>query len=265
MADSPHSRVFVYPLSYDTGIAPNVAGGRLTLSCCMPDIRKQAVAGDWIIGTGCERHDKSIVKKYEGQLVPAAKVRSNMKVLYVGRVTAVLPWYEYSQRVKTDSEWAGKASSKGGDCIYTWNTSEPSVVLGRNPHLNGQWGNMPALAKTFVEDVSAPVLVCDEYSYIGDTFSEYPDMLGITKFTQEYMCDNLIRASPGVKTRTAFQVFGCTEDILNALQYQVQQHRGVCGKPCLGPYDIDLSETLKLEAPLLTPQYAEPSPKRART
>jgi hypothetical protein len=236
MDPEPQPRVFVYPLSYDTGIAPNVAGSRLTLACCMPAIREQAVVGDWIVGTGSERHDKALAKQGNPN-------KSANKILYVGMVEEVLPWHEYSARVHLYPDWAAKRCSWGGDCIYKW--EESHVVAYRNPHLNGRWDDTQALVDAFIEDTSAPVLVCDSFYYLGDTCFRETDMNGIETLREHYMGDNLIRASPGAKTRTAFQVFPLTDDIDEGLGELVTRYHPM-GKPCLGPYDIDLSEEKRI-------------------
>ena len=43
---------YAYKMTRDYGFAPNPFGGVCTLATCKPDIRKNAVVGDWIIGTG---------------------------------------------------------------------------------------------------------------------------------------------------------------------------------------------------------------------
>lgn len=46
------ARLFSYVVRYDSGFAPNPFFGFCTLATCKPTIRKAAVIGDWIIGTG---------------------------------------------------------------------------------------------------------------------------------------------------------------------------------------------------------------------
>lgn len=43
---------YAYKITRDYGFAPNPFFGVCTLACCKPHIRKKAVIGDWIIGTG---------------------------------------------------------------------------------------------------------------------------------------------------------------------------------------------------------------------
>jgi Nucleotide modification associated domain 2 len=47
--------VFSYVVEHDLGFAPNPFHGVCTLACCKPKIRKKAVVGDYILGTGATR------------------------------------------------------------------------------------------------------------------------------------------------------------------------------------------------------------------
>jgi hypothetical protein len=49
--------VYSYKITRDYGFAPNPFYGICTLACCKPHIRKKAVVGDWIIGTGAVEND----------------------------------------------------------------------------------------------------------------------------------------------------------------------------------------------------------------
>jgi hypothetical protein len=44
------TRIFRYILQTDTGMAPCIDGGRLTLATCKPRIRSSAKPGDWVLG-----------------------------------------------------------------------------------------------------------------------------------------------------------------------------------------------------------------------
>jgi Nucleotide modification associated domain 2 len=45
-------KVYSYVIEHDLEFAPNPFHGTCTLACCKPDIRKKAVEGDYILGTG---------------------------------------------------------------------------------------------------------------------------------------------------------------------------------------------------------------------
>jgi Nucleotide modification associated domain 2 len=64
------ARLFSYVVRYDSGFAPNPFYGRCTLATCKPTIRKAAMIGDWIVGTGSA--DKKV--KRGSRLVHAMKV-----------------------------------------------------------------------------------------------------------------------------------------------------------------------------------------------
>lgn len=53
------ARLFSYVVARDYGFAPNPFFGVCTLATCKPGIRKTAVPGDWIVGTGSKRKSRS--------------------------------------------------------------------------------------------------------------------------------------------------------------------------------------------------------------
>lgn len=57
-----------YVVVHDYGFAPNPFGSALTLATCKPDIRKSAVVGDWIIGTGSVENDREDHLLYAGMI-----------------------------------------------------------------------------------------------------------------------------------------------------------------------------------------------------
>lgn len=60
--------LFSYKVARDYGFAPNPFGKYCTLATCKPGIRKHAVVGDWVIGTGTRKY------KNENSLIYAMKV-----------------------------------------------------------------------------------------------------------------------------------------------------------------------------------------------
>lgn len=75
------SRIWRYVLAHDTGMAPCLEGGTLTLACCKPDIRRSARRGEWVIGF-------------------APKATGHGRVAWVGQVAEVLPLGEYEARFR---------------------------------------------------------------------------------------------------------------------------------------------------------------------
>lgn len=66
-------KIFSYVVARDYGFAPNPFNGYCTLATCKPGIRRSAVVGDWIVGTGAKT-------KYNlaGHLIYAMKVDETM-------------------------------------------------------------------------------------------------------------------------------------------------------------------------------------------
>src|SRR5712692_4293227 len=89
-------RIYYYIHSVDTGRAPSVDGGLLTLAICKPEIRRKAEVGDWIIG-----------------FAPKAL---GWKLSYLAKVTAKLKGSQYygSQEYKERSDNIYEISPVGG-------------------------------------------------------------------------------------------------------------------------------------------------------
>jgi len=62
--------IYSYVVARDFGFAPNPFHGICTLATCKPRIRKGAVLGDWVVGTG----SGAAARKRAGYLVFAMKV-----------------------------------------------------------------------------------------------------------------------------------------------------------------------------------------------
>ena len=73
------TRIWRYVLASDNGMAPRIDDGILTLTCCKPTIRRNAIKGDWVVGF--------VPKKLGVGLVA-----------WVGRVAEVVPIGDYQQR-----------------------------------------------------------------------------------------------------------------------------------------------------------------------
>jgi hypothetical protein len=64
--------MFVYVVARDFGFAPNPFGGTCSLATCKPEIRRLAIVGDWILGTGTAHYGR------DRHLVYAMKVTETM-------------------------------------------------------------------------------------------------------------------------------------------------------------------------------------------
>jgi hypothetical protein len=75
------SRIWRYVLAVDTGMAPCIQDGKLTLTCCKPFIRKYAKDGDWVVG-----------------FVPKGLKRGH--VAWIGKIAERIPLAEYERRFR---------------------------------------------------------------------------------------------------------------------------------------------------------------------
>lgn len=110
-----------YVVRYDSGFAPNPFYEYCTLATCKPDIRKNAQAGDWIVGTG------SMQIKRGGHLV------------YVMQVAEALSLEEYSSDPRFERKKPrrhGSYKMAAGDNIY-----EPDLIPGRWRQLDSYHSN----------------------------------------------------------------------------------------------------------------------------
>lgn len=97
-------RVYSYVIDRDYGFAPNPFYGVCTLATCKPGIRRMAVIGDWVIGTG--------------------GVRTHMtgRLIYAMRVTEAMTFEEYFTDPRFSSKKPnlhGSLKQCFGDNIYS--------------------------------------------------------------------------------------------------------------------------------------------------
>lgn len=144
-----HNRLFTYIITHDTGFAPNVDGGFLTLATCKPKIRSVIKENDMVVG---------FTPKAEGNFI-----------IFIAYADEVITWAEYIERCT--SNYKGiygvkipKTKQDLGDCI--WKTAlEP-----HDPYPNfaeHECGN-------FQDDVvnGKNVLISNRFVYLG-TESKY--------------------------------------------------------------------------------------------
>ena len=72
------TKIVIYPLSYDTGFAPNPYGNILTFGCCMSKVRKIINEGDILIGVGSKRLDNILAENNV-----TLKNSTDGKILYI--------------------------------------------------------------------------------------------------------------------------------------------------------------------------------------
>jgi hypothetical protein len=93
-------KLSAYIVAVDSGFSPNPFGGRCTLACCKPSIRRNAGKDDVIIGTG------SAASGLAGQLI------------YAMRVGEVIPYREYWDRFPSRRPSARSPIASRGDNIW---------------------------------------------------------------------------------------------------------------------------------------------------
>jgi hypothetical protein len=128
--------LFSYRVRHDSGSAPNPFWGTCTLVICKPGIRRKAVRGDWIVGTGSRNSPVGDLSK---------------RVIYAMRVDRKLTMAKYDEWVATRCR--GKLPDvhnpdlrrTKGDAVYDFSTTPPAVrpsvhTTGDREHdLSGQF------------------------------------------------------------------------------------------------------------------------------
>lgn len=99
-------KLYSYRVAFDYGFAPNPFYGVCTLATCKPEIRRLAVVGDWVIGTGAQGHG----------------YRLGDRLVFFAQVDEVLSFEEYwfdrrflTKRPRRD----GSKKQAYGDNIYS--------------------------------------------------------------------------------------------------------------------------------------------------
>jgi hypothetical protein len=115
------STLFTYCIPYDDGAAPNPFWGICTLVICKPTIRRIAVEGDWVVGTGSIN---SPIGDASNKVVYAMRVSKTMSMEeYDSYTQKYLPnkiphWKNYDIRRRL------------GDSIYDFSTIPPDIRQG---------------------------------------------------------------------------------------------------------------------------------------
>jgi hypothetical protein len=137
------AKIYLYKLTADTGGAPCIKRGLLSLAICKPMIRMKAKVGDLIFGFAAN------------QLKPA-----NNRLIYAARVTEKLSGGNY---------YKAKRYAPRGDCIYKFTAGrfkwkEGSLHHGPT-HVHHDLGNYRKYPR-------ANVLLSDDFRYFGEASSD---------------------------------------------------------------------------------------------
>ena len=168
-------RLFSYVVSRDYGFAPNPFCGICTLATCKPKIRKTAVVGDWVIGTGSKAQCR------EGLLV------------FVMCVSEAITFNEYwtdPQFRRKRPNLTGSMKQAYGDNIYCkdkdgrWHQQD-----SHHSYLGGKWN-----PHNIQRDTSADrVLIGEEYIYWGRNGPKIPERF------RDFDGEDICKTGPGHK------------------------------------------------------------------
>jgi hypothetical protein len=126
--------IYFYKMTDDSGFAPCVEGGKLTLATCKPDIRRMAVPGDVIIGFSCND--------------------DGARLIYAARVTKRLSNGDYYR----SSAYRGRL-----DCIYEDDGGKARHRKGVEVHI----GREHLLRDVGDRFENAYVLLSTDFRYFG--------------------------------------------------------------------------------------------------
>lgn len=134
------SFIYKYVITVDTGVAPCVDEGLLSLCICKPKIRKTAQVGDWIIATGSR-----------------PKISRTPKVVFAAKVT----------EIKTMEQYAVENEGRR-DCIYRF---DGLSLIHNGSQIHGDRKNQN-------KDISGRFcLISKQFWYFGRDAIELPEPL----------------------------------------------------------------------------------------
>jgi len=154
-------RLFTYVTRWDHGFAPNPFHGFCTLATCKPAIRKTAVEGDWILGTG------------------SAKRGYAKRAIFLMRVGEILPFDAYWRDRRFFSKrpvLSGSYKLRFGDNIYHRDLPGGPWIQEDSRHSkdHAEPNEINLKRDTGTTD---RVLISDEFTYWGDRAPAIPPEL----------------------------------------------------------------------------------------
>ena len=148
--------IYAYKITRDYGFAPNPFGDYCTLACCKPHIRKKAIVGDWIIGTGA----------IENGLLN--------HLIFLMKVTEKLSFQEYWDDKRLSYKkpiMNGSLKQMHGDNIYFNENNTWFQLDSHHSFHNGILNN-----ENLRQDLSGEfVLISDCFVYLGDQNIKVPE------------------------------------------------------------------------------------------
>lgn len=179
--------LFSYVVRWDHGFAPNPFHGICTLATCKPAIRKKAMVGDWVLGTGSAERD------FQG------------RAIFLMRITEDSRFDDYwteARFIRKRPVMNGSLKQRFGDNIYHRDGDGAWIQADSRHSQEGQSNNHNLRRDTAMTD---RILVGSEFIYWGENAPEIPRPLrkfviarpGWAEFTQAE-CDRLVEWAEGL-------------------------------------------------------------------
>lgn len=156
------ARIHSYVVRYDSGFAPNPFYGYCTLATCKPPIRRGAVVGDWVVGSGSN----------------AKGIRLGGHLVYAMRVTESKTFDEYAADTRFQAKKPyrnGSLKQSCGDNIYF--RASPNAAWQQRDSFHslpdGSLHPQHVARDTGVDRV----LISDDFIYFGGEGPRFPDHL----------------------------------------------------------------------------------------
>ncbi|WP_349958068.1 hypothetical protein [Rhizobium sp. ZPR3] len=149
---------FSYVVRWDHGFAPNPFHGTCSLATCKPGIRKKAVVGDWILGTG-----------------PSNRKLSDHAIflMRVDEITTFNAYWQDARFARKRPVLNGSFKVRFGDNIYHRPTPESPWIQADSRHSqHGAVANMTNLKRD--TDTTDNVLLSKTFIYWGDQAPKIP-------------------------------------------------------------------------------------------
>jgi hypothetical protein len=154
-------RLFTYVTRWDHGFAPNPFHGYCTLATCKPGIRKKAVEGNWILGTG------SAQRGYAGKAI---------FLMRVSKITTFDAYWRDPAFFAKRPVINGSYKLRFGDNIYHRDTPDGPWIQADSRHSkDGAEPNEINLRRD--TETTDRVLISDDFIYWGDKAPQIPPEL----------------------------------------------------------------------------------------
>lgn len=164
------TKLYVYIMTDDKGVAPNPYGGKLTLTLCKSIIRKSAEAGDIIVGIIGKGLSSAINKKAEKSI-------ENLSLCYIARIDKKLSIIDYDNLCKDEHELQVKTPKfyiTDSKDFSKDNLEQSENIEGDNIYdittqsLRHYAHSVLGLADEIKLDMDAPyMLFCEDFCYLG--------------------------------------------------------------------------------------------------